>query len=123
MLDQLTGAHSKAIALDVLFSEPTNNADDSALVAAIARAGNVVTAAQLSRTESGRVVWLRPYPLSKRRCGVGHVHVSTEVDGVAGSFLVRQADDQGQAEWAMASKLFASEKGQTISPSKNCPGL
>jgi len=97
MLDQLTGAHSKAIALDVLFSEPTNNADDSALVAAIAKAGNVVTAAQLSRTESGRVVWLRPLPsIEKTAAGVGHVHVSTEVDGVAGSFLVRQADDQGQ---------------------------
>src|SRR6202047_1057762 len=46
MLGQLTDAHSKAIALDVLFSEPTNSADDSALAAAIARAGNVVTAAQ-----------------------------------------------------------------------------
>jgi len=123
MLDQLTGAHSKAIALDVLFSEPTNNADDSALVAAIARAGNVVTAAQLSRTESGRVVWLRPLPsIEKIAAGVGHVHVSTEVDGVAGSFLVRQADDQGQAEWAMALEIIRVGEGVNDQSIQELPG-
>ena len=123
MLDQLTGAHSKAIALDVLFSEPTNNADDSALAAAIARAGNVVTAAQLSRTESGRVVWLRPLPsIEKTAAGVGHVHVSTEVDGVAGSFLVRQADDQGQAEWAMALEIIRVGEGANDQSIQELPG-
>ena len=53
MLEQLRETHPKAIALDVLFSEATSNADDSALAAAIAKAGNVVTAAQLARAESG----------------------------------------------------------------------
>src|ERR1700687_2643303 len=56
MLDQLAATHPRVIALDVLFSETTNNADDSALALAIAKAGNVVTAAQLTRTESGRVL-------------------------------------------------------------------
>jgi signal transduction histidine kinase/CHASE2 domain-containing sensor protein len=123
MLGQLTDAHSKAIALDVLFSEPTNSADDSALAAAIARAGNVVTAAQLSRTESGRVVWLRPLPsIEKTAAGVGHVHVSTEVDGVAGSFLVRQADDQGQAEWAMALEIIRVGEGVNDQSIQELPG-
>src|SRR6267142_6465591 len=58
MLDHLAVAHPKVIALDVLFSETTNSADDSPLASAIAKAGNVVTAAQLTRTESGQVVWL-----------------------------------------------------------------
>src|SRR6267143_1413474 len=103
MLDQLAVARPKAIALDVLISEATSNVDDSALASAIAKAGNVVAAAQLLRAESGRVAWLRPLPsIERAAAGVGHVHVSTEADGVAGSFLVRQADDQGQAEWAMA---------------------
>src|SRR6202163_3162203 len=62
MLDQLVIAHPKVVALDVLFSETTNTKDDSALASAIAKAGNVVTAAQLTRTDSGRVVWLRPLP-------------------------------------------------------------
>jgi PAS domain S-box-containing protein len=112
MLDQLAAAHPKVISLDVLFSDATNNADDSALALAIAKAGNVVTAAQLIRTGSGRVVWLRPLPsIEKAAAGVGHVHVSTEVDGVAGSFLVRQADDQGQAEWAMALETIRVGEG------------
>src|ERR1700737_30190 len=52
MLEQLSQTRPKAIALDVLFSEATNNADDSALAAEIAKAGNVVAAAQLARAES-----------------------------------------------------------------------
>jgi PAS domain S-box-containing protein len=115
MLDQLAVAHPKAIALDVLFSEATNNVDDSALASAIAKAGNVVIAAQLARTESGRVVWLRPLPsVEKAAAGVGHVHVSTEVDGVAGSFLVRKADDQGQAQWAMALEAIRVGEGANV---------
>src|ERR1700730_17850141 len=123
MLDQLVVAHSKAVALDVLFSEATNNADDSALATAIAKAGNVVTAAQLARTEAGQVVWLRPLPsVEKTAAGVGHVHVSTEVDGVAGSFLVRQADDQGQAEWAMALETIRVGEGANDESIQELPG-
>jgi signal transduction histidine kinase/CHASE2 domain-containing sensor protein len=123
MLDQLAAAHPKVISLDVLFSDATNNADDSALALAIAKAGNVVTAAQLTRTESGRVVWLRPLPSVERAAaGVGHVHVSTEVDGVAGSFLVRQADDQGQAEWAMALETIRVGEGANDQSIQDLPG-
>src|ERR1700676_1964150 len=123
MLDQIADARPKAIALDVLFSEPTSSADDSALAAAIARAGNVVAAAQLSRTESGRVVWLRPLPaIEKAAAGIGHAHVSTEIDGVAGSFLVRQADDLGQAEWAMALETIRVGEGVNDQSVQELPG-
>jgi PAS domain S-box-containing protein len=123
MLDQLAVARPKAIALDVLFSEATDTANDSALASAIAKAGNVVTAAQLTRTESGRVVWLRPLPsVEKAAAGVGHVHVSTEVDGVAGSFLVRQADDQGQAAWAMALETIRVGAGVKDQSVQELPG-
>src|SRR6267143_4645836 len=123
MLDQLAVAHPKAIALDVLFSEATSNVDDSALASAIGKAGNVVTAAQLTRTESGRVTWLRPLsPVEKAAAGVGHVHVSTEADGVAGSFLVRQADNQGQAEWAMALETIRVGDGVNDQAIQELPG-
>jgi PAS domain S-box-containing protein len=123
MLDQLALAHPKVIALDVLFSETTNSADDSALTSAIAKAGNVVTAAQLARTGSGRVVWLWPLTSIKNAAaGIGHVHVSTEVDGVAGSFLVRQADDQGQAEWAMALETIRVGEGANEQSIQELPG-
>ena len=63
-LDVIAAAHLKVIALDVLYSEPTNVTDDTALVTSIAQAGNVVTASQLIEINDGerRVVWLRPLP-------------------------------------------------------------
>jgi PAS domain S-box-containing protein len=123
MLEQLSKAHPRAIALDVLFSEATKNADDSALAAAIASAGNVVAAAQLARTESGSVVWVRPLQAIERAAaGIGHAHVSTEVDGVAGSFLVRQADDLGQAEWAMALETIRVGEGTDGQSIQELPG-
>jgi PAS domain S-box-containing protein len=123
MLDHLAIAHPRVIALDILFSETTNSADDSALASAIAKAGNVVSAAQLMRMESGQVVWLRPLSsVEKAAAGVGHVHVSTEADGVAGSFLVRQADNQGQAEWAMALETIRVGEGVNDRSIQELPG-
>src|ERR1700704_6396464 len=123
LLEQLGQTHPKAITLDVLFSEPTNNSDDSALAAAIGKAGNVVAAAQLTRTESGSVVWLQPLASVERvAAGIGHVHVSSEVDGVAGSFLVRQADDLGQAEWAMALETIRVGEGANSQSVQELPG-
>ena len=83
LVSRLAEAHPKAIALDVLFSETTSD-DDTALTTAIAKAGNVITAAQLIRTDGGRIVWLRPLPsIERAAAAVGHVQVSTDVDGVA----------------------------------------
>src|SRR5215510_987400 len=49
-LERISAARPKVIALDVLYSEPTAAADDQAFATAIARAGNVVVAAQLTKT-------------------------------------------------------------------------
>ena len=123
MLTQLAEAHPKAVALDVLFSETTNNIDDTALTAAIEKSGNVITAAQLIRTDAGGVVWLRPLPsIEKAAAAVGHVQVSTEVDGIAGSFLVRQADDAGRAEWAMALEAICVGDGARSCSVQEIPG-
>ena len=46
LVSRLAEAHPKAIALDVLFSETTSAGDDTALTTAIAKAGNIITAAQ-----------------------------------------------------------------------------
>ena len=105
MLDVIAAARPKVIALDVLYSEPTTETDDAALVTSIAQAGNVVTASQLIEINDGerRVVWLRPLPeIEKAAAGVGHANVATDFDGVARSLLLRTADDEGQAQWALA---------------------
>src|SRR5262245_52378658 len=108
-LDSLTGARPKAIALDVLYVEPTTKADDAALASAVKRAGNVVVAAQLTAGATGEeaVEWLRPLKdIESNAAGVGHVDVHTGFDGVARTLLPREADDQGAALWAMAVELI-----------------
>ncbi len=108
-LDRLKDAQPKAIALDVLYVEPTNGADDSVLAAAIARAGNVVVAGQLASGEANQdeVNWLRPLPeIESAAAGVGHVEVHTGFDGVARALMLRQADDHAESFWAMAVELI-----------------
>jgi len=123
LVSRLADMQPKAIALDVLFSETTSDGDDKALATAIAKAGNVITATQLIRADDGRIVWLRPLPsIEKAAAAVGHVQVSTDVDGVAGSFLVREADDEGQTEWAMALETICVGDGASRCPAHEVPG-
>ncbi len=115
-LDKLSAAQPKAIALDVLYIDPVNETDDGALAEAIARAGNVVVAAQLTDS-GGRAVWLRPLPaIEESAAGVGHVNIATGFDGVARTLPLRQADDEAQLLWAMA--IEAIRVGEGIAPSE-----
>ncbi len=102
-LDRIAAAQPKAIALSVLFSDPTVEADDAALAGAIKRAGNVVVAAQLIETPLRRAEWLRPLPaIEQAAIGMGHGNVLTDFDGVARALTLRETDDEGNALWAMA---------------------
>jgi signal transduction histidine kinase/CHASE2 domain-containing sensor protein len=124
-LDSLKNARPKAIALDVLYVEPTVKADDSALAAAIKRAGNVVVAAQLTAgaTSEDEVNWLRPLPeIEANAAGIGHVNVHTGFDGVARTLLMRQADDYGNAIWAMAVELIRVGDGLPADSLREFPG-
>ncbi len=104
-IDALSAAQPKAIAVDVLFADPTTQEDDDALAASIGRAGNVVVAAQLteSAVHGGPAEWLWPLPaIRNAAAATGHVNVQTEADGVARQIEVRAADDTGQTIRAMA---------------------
>lgn len=110
-LERIIATRPKVIALDVLYAEPTMPADDRALATAIARAGNVVVASQLTRMVGdkgeSRVVWLRPLPeIESAAAGVGHVNVVPGHDGIVRALLLRQADDAGAALWAMAAETI-----------------
>jgi signal transduction histidine kinase/CHASE2 domain-containing sensor protein len=123
-LDRLKDAQPKAIALDVLYVEPTNSSDDSALASAISRAGNVVVAAQLTAdvANEDEVSWLRPLPeIESNAAGVGHVDVHTGFDGVARALLLRQADDQARSFWAMALELIRVGDGLTAEAVRELP--
>ncbi|HEX9003450.1 MAG TPA: CHASE2 domain-containing protein [Blastocatellia bacterium] len=104
-LGKVSAAHPKAIALSVLFSDPTTEADDAALSLAIKQAGNVVVAAQLIETPLRRAEWLRPLPmLEQASAGVGHGNVLTDFDGVARALTLREADDEGNTLWSLAAQ-------------------
>ena len=104
-IEKISAAAPKTIALDVLYADPTNVGEDSALARAIARAGNVVVAAQLIES-GGRAVWLRPLPaIEESAAGVGNVNIATGYDGVARMLTLRQSDDEAQSLWAMAVEV------------------
>src|SRR5262249_16393774 len=65
VIDGLALAQPKAIALDVLYTDPTTNEEDGALAQAIARAANVIVAAQLVEAQAGgdSATWLLPLPM------------------------------------------------------------
>lgn len=107
VLDKISGSQPKAIALDILYSEPTDEAEDKALTESVKRSGKVVVGEQLIENrdtpELSRSEWLRPLSeLERSAAGVGHVNVGTERDGVARELLLRIADDEGNPSWAMA---------------------
>jgi signal transduction histidine kinase/CHASE2 domain-containing sensor protein len=113
-IDAIAAAQPKAIAVDVLFADPTSDTDDDILARSIQQAGNVVVAAQLVEppTTGGPTSWLLPLPAIERgAAAVGHVNVSTEADGVARQILVQAADDQGRALRAMAVEIIRVGEG------------
>jgi len=104
-IDALAAAQPKAIALDVLFTDPSDPADDDALARSIARAGNVVVAAQLieSPAGGGSAEWLMPLPaLAQAAAAIGHVNVQAEADGVPRQIEVRAADNTGRTLLSLA---------------------
>jgi PAS domain S-box-containing protein len=126
-LDTIYSSQPKAIALDVLYSEPTEGADDATLAAAIKRTGSTVAAAQLIETtdEGGApaIRWLRPLPIiESASAGVGHVHISTESDGEARELPLRKADDQGQAFWSIAVETIRVGEGVNAASLRDVPG-
>jgi len=107
-IDAIAAAQPKAIGVDVLYCDPTLEADDNNLARAIQQAGNVVVAAQLvaSSANGGAASWLLPLPAIERAAaGVGNVNVSAESDGIARQILIREADDRGHAIRSMAVEI------------------
>lgn len=97
-IDVLSGYDPKVIALDVLFPDPTSQEEDATLARSIARAGNVVVAAQLIDSPQGgpSATWLLPLPeLASVAAGTGHVNVQVEMEGVARQVAVQAADNAG----------------------------
>lgn len=113
-IDAIAAAQPKAIALDVLYADPTLEPDDSSLSRSIHQAGNVIAAALLiSATPAGGAAnWLMPLPtIEHAAAAIGHVNVSTGADGIARQILIKMADDQGRTIRAMAVEAIRIADG------------
>src|SRR5215813_3198907 len=121
-LNKISDARPKVIAIHALYSDPTNEADDTALAEAIKRAGNVVAAAQLVETPLGGAEWLRPLPaIEKAAAATSHGNVLTDYDGVARALTLRAADDEGNALWAMPIEVMRVGDGLPPDDARDTP--
>jgi len=126
VLDSISSAQPKAIALDVLYSEPSDTVNDTALASAIKRTENTVVASQLieETDESGRMTvrWLRPISIIQDAAsGIGHSHVSTEADGEARELPLRKADKSGNALWSIAAETIRVGEGLQSASIRDTP--
>ncbi len=94
LIDRLTAAGARAIALDIIFSEPETHdpAADQALAAAIKRSGRVILPVYMEESRSGGLPYeALPLPLlADAAAGLGHVHVQLDHDGIARSVYLQE---------------------------------
>jgi two-component system phosphate regulon sensor histidine kinase PhoR len=126
-LDAISSTQPKAIAVDILYSDPTESTEDATLADSIRRSGNTIVGAQLIETtnEPGAPTarWLRPLPpIENAAAGVGHVNVSTEADGAARELPLRKADSQGQGLWSIAVETIRVGEGIRSSSVRDVAG-
>jgi len=100
LLDILTQYHTRAILIDVVFSEPsTILQNDKELVSAMQKNGKVSLPIIVEQTRlRGQLIETLPLPaLTQSASNMGHVHVELDPDGIArGTYLY---EGVGEARW------------------------
>lgn len=135
LINQLTAAGAKVIALDILFSEPNSNdtQGDDLLAAAIDKSGRVVLPVAVEQVRpGGQLVEILPLPtLTAAAAGLGHVDAELDQDGLARGLFLKAG--LGSPYWptlALAMlKLIDSDAEQALprqqssanSPSSSSP--
>src|SRR5262245_28101056 len=129
-LDKITASNPRSVGLDIIYAEPSATDEDRRLAAAIARNGRVVLPAQLYESESKDnstsrpTAWLRPLPeFSDAASGLGHAHVSPEVDGMAQSVQLSKSDDRAGRLWAFGVEVLRTADQIPAEDIEELPGL
>jgi CHASE2 domain-containing sensor protein/signal transduction histidine kinase len=101
LIDILTDAGAKAIALDILFAEAdrNNSGGDTQLIQSVAASGRVFLPVVLEEYRlGGQLVESRPMPaLAKVAAGLGHMHMELDADGIARGLYLYEG--LGEAFW------------------------
>ena len=124
LIDILTEAGAKAIALDILFTEADRNDPDGdkQLIQSVAASGRVFLPVILEEYRlGGRLGESGPIPeLAKVAAGLGHMHMELDADGIArGLFLY---EGLGEAYWPqlmLSLEQWLDPEGWPLQPRKS----
>lgn len=109
LMDQLTRAGARAVAFDILFTEPDTQdpSADAELAAAISRGLPTVLPLGVEMPSAGRPLRvLEPIPaLARAAAGVGHVHLELDRDGVGRSVFLREGPGEAKYPHLMLTLL------------------
>ena len=99
----------KAVAIDLVLTEPGDEKVNAALEEALAAADNVILATHLAGAEE--VLWLEPLPaFRKHAAALGHVHAAPDEDGVSRRIVLAKAAGSDR-RWAMALEALRISEG------------
>ena len=100
----------RALGLDIILSEPQEEAADRDLAEALGSAGNVVLATKIAASPE-HSAWAEPLPLfALRAAGVGHVQAVLGPDGICRSVPAREVT-LGGPRWALALEVALVARG------------
>jgi len=115
LVDRLSQEGAKAIALDVIFAERTQ--EDDSLVRAVKNSGRVVLPILVEQPRlHGQFKETLPFPeLASVAAGLGHVHVELDPDGIARSVYLLEG--LGDPHWKhFGAELIRLTQGESRTP-------
>ncbi len=116
-LEAIAKAPPKAVAIDLIFADESNPADDARLEAAFRATPNLVLPCEL--IQQGKL-WEDPLPrFGRYAAGVGHVHAQPDdLDAVSRAIPLEKATDR-ERRWALPLEAYRVSRGATIVESPN----
>ena len=111
-LERISTASPKAVAVDVILTDPGDPQTDARLAAAMAATRNLVLACQLLPDGSA---WEDPLPLfAAHAAALGHVHAEPdELDSVGRSLPLEKVANHDR-RWALSLEAYRVSRGATI---------
>lgn len=118
-LRRIASAEPKVLAVDVLLSERTREADDASLANALNRFPRVVLATALEATQNDKQPrWLTPLPEFQRHAfALGHVHFEPDRDGLARTLLLTKTSEDNRY-WALGFEALRAAIGVQRTPTE-----
>ncbi len=122
LINKLTEAGVRAVALDILFSETSDPQADQALSTAIKNNKKIVLPIYFEQTRSqGQLIEVPPIPaFSEAAAALGHAHINCETDGICRSVFLKEG--VGGPQWPHFSLALHELINATATSDTSLPG-